>query len=870
MSLESFYGGKQGVSPVIKAKFKYITAEKDEETKKYYDEAYDAKIKITNDILTEEEAVYLNSFFDNANYEKGNTISSWLNLATATLRGHSREYPLITPFVMDECLKLVDYTDVWYGELCIIDTDNKMNPNNGKLYRRTLKQTKNKNRNVGDTLYAEYIGQIVGPSGGIPNFDFGSLDAERKKAAGILPTYEKEIASEDKPLSTNNWDYAYPKDENGTVTNINPQNDYEKIAILSAAQPGGNEANIQMKPGKEVVNNKIMYNDTIRYTWCNVQRRLDGKDDDAWIYLGFEIPYTVYDVNAKEENYTYKDDLFEDKSDSDHPFYKNYIFHIPRGARGIGPEQLFIVGKDNQPKPAVLYDFDAITYDQTADTYSVNTSKIKNPEELTYWVAKWRLYNPKTTDVTDVYQYIGAYKDIKDVQLLADGKIQIQYSNKNNWYDLGTITWITSATASLDDTDDDQGDYGQFKLNINFNNNITNTTPNITIDKNLHLIKNVTYNDDNGQIKFDYSDVNNGILSKTAGNIEYIKSLEINTNKDTDNYGKVTGTKNIKNRPKIDLGTLPLIKSANYDENSGIITFNHANGLEIPSAVINPDDPEKNYGDLISYISKMKVTDNGTIQYQLNTESGNTWHNITDGNTTPKSLRIKDIDDLVIATPTNLNSIQVSSDSSAINGHLYIKYRGDTNYEDLGLVKGNAVVGPVYTLKNGNNPYFDAKDTALRELQNSIYDESSDTDNSVGGNGSGKIKANGEDVTGGLVAAQIKNEGENTEPYTALFYYDTISGTWVSAGLIGEASSDSGSNVFIEQNLMTSSEGIIYPQENDINPEFYFKDGASPWGSISVVNRDNSTYNYENWINSTRPLLGPMPWQTKKPNLISL
>ncbi|MBO6243222.1 MAG: hypothetical protein J6O41_01450 [Clostridia bacterium] len=67
-----------------------------------------------------------------------------------------------------------------------------MNPNNGKLYRRTLKQTKNTNRNVGDTLYAEYIGQIVGPSGGIPNFDFGSLDAERKKAVGELKTYNDE------------------------------------------------------------------------------------------------------------------------------------------------------------------------------------------------------------------------------------------------------------------------------------------------------------------------------------------------------------------------------------------------------------------------------------------------------------------------------------------------------------------------------------------------------------------------------------------------------------------------------------------------------------------------------------------------------
>jgi hypothetical protein len=101
---------------------------------------------------------------------------------------------------MDECLKDINYTDVWYGELCIIDTDNKMNPNNGKLYRRTLKQSDNKFVNTEDTRYAEYIGQIVGPSGGIPQFDFGSLDAERKKAVGELPTYDSELG----PLDNSN------------------------------------------------------------------------------------------------------------------------------------------------------------------------------------------------------------------------------------------------------------------------------------------------------------------------------------------------------------------------------------------------------------------------------------------------------------------------------------------------------------------------------------------------------------------------------------------------------------------------------------------------------------------------------------------
>lgn len=45
-----------------------------------------------------------------------------------------------------------EYTDVFYGEYCIIDTINKSHPDNGKIYRRGYSKP-------------EYIGQVVGPSG---------------------------------------------------------------------------------------------------------------------------------------------------------------------------------------------------------------------------------------------------------------------------------------------------------------------------------------------------------------------------------------------------------------------------------------------------------------------------------------------------------------------------------------------------------------------------------------------------------------------------------------------------------------------------------------------------------------------------------
>ena len=77
-----------------------------------------------------------------------------------------------------------------------------------------------------------------------------------------------------------------------------------------------------MVPGKE----GSTYHDTIRYTWCNVRRNIEGQESDAWVYLGFEIPYVTYDVSSVEENSAYSGAVFVDTSDTNHPFYKKYEF----------------------------------------------------------------------------------------------------------------------------------------------------------------------------------------------------------------------------------------------------------------------------------------------------------------------------------------------------------------------------------------------------------------------------------------------------------------------------------------------------------------------------------------------------------------
>lgn len=449
MALESFYGGKPGFSPVIKAKFKYINNE---------DPAYIAALNSNSDISKD---------------------------------------------TMDECFKDPEYTDVWYGELCIIDTDNKMNPNNGKLYRRTLKKN-NDDRwtSAGNTTYAEYIGQIVGPSGGIPKLDLGGLTAERLKAVGEAPTINTDP---DRFEDISNWEYAYPG-LNGKISTATPSS-YNAIQILEA---GGIEgSNIEMVPGKD----EDEFNDTIKYTWCNVRRTSDNSNVNAWFYLGFQIPYTVFDVDVIEENFTYGQNLeneksFIDNSDPTHPFYKNYEFHIPRGVRGVGLEQVFVINpQDNVPDS--LYEFDAIQYDQENDVYSINEQKKLNPKPTgSYWVGLWRLYNPKTTTITSVYQYLGSYKDIRGVELANDGSLIFTYSDGNQISFNKKIKWIDSINI---DTTKTNSTYGQIKINYNNGSSYSKTLP---------LIKSLLVNDETGKINIQYADRTNEDIIGTINAIK--------------------------------------------------------------------------------------------------------------------------------------------------------------------------------------------------------------------------------------------------------------------------------------------------------------------------------------------------------------
>lgn len=785
MALESFYGGKPGFSPVIKASFKYVNNE---------DPAYQTAL----------------------NNNGGNAAD-------------------LKEYTMDECFKDINYTDVWYGELCIIDTENKMNPNNGKLYRRTLKKAPDDARwtQAGNTTYAEYIGQIVGPSGGVPNLDLGSLNTERKKAVGTEKTYDTDG---NLPLDTSGWDYSYLDETTGLMTNANPQGDFSKIKVLNAG--GVNGENIEMVPGKQ----GTTYHDTIKYTWCNVRRTLDNSNEDAWIYLGFQIPYTVFDTTAVQENYTYNGNVFIDNSNSSHPFYKNYTFHIPRGARGIGPEQIFTVNPKDSNSPSApnpLYNFDAIKYTQSTDTYSIDTTKKKTVTNTeSYWVAMWKLYNPKTTTVNTVYQYLGSYKDVRGVNLADDGTLTFTYSDNSTQGFSKKIKWITSITI---DTTQSSGTYG--KMTVNYNNGSAAFT------KVLPFIKTINFNDSTGKLTTTYADGTTINVKNSSGEdftFVYPKTATVDTNRTSSTYGQFqiksnTGTSILN-------VTLPLIKEITYNE-----TNNSADNGKI-SVLYSNDSTPSVIGNL-TYIKSLAI-DGNTQRVSVTNNKGAT---------TQTSAYLNIVKQFWLDPRGHLLALYNSTyyrptSGTGTNNGLYDEQQANPNSrytQNQTWVKGTATnkiagtdttnwwhdLGLVYE-KTGVKVTSSYEYNGKRDEENHVLTIPSEPSSVASAlnreyvNGKIPIGTDGIDYSGGFVIVEkIKRDTSDTEgKEVGAFYYDYVAGEWKYAGpWTGGDGSGGNSNIYIigpkdsyttaDKNTIVADNGIIYPADNDNDPEIYFIDG---------------------------------------------
>ena len=290
-----------------------------------------------------------------------------------------------------------NYKTVNYDEYIIIDTENKNNQDNGKIYRRGYDY----NNDIGGAIYE---GQIVGPSGPAPKVEFSTFDE---------------------------------------IDTLNIPNESEVI---------NSEGSVELIPGKDGNN----YNDSIKYKAVSIRTK---NADDSKVVIGFKVPYTVFDFTTESvEPYNTDGDyidtsaIIHDKNEN-HPFYEKWNIKIPKGIKGNSIENLRIEkvnGKDrlmydirnfnnkrdgeitsidlgsyNMIKNISLNDNGTLKIEYTYDDAVIYDKKIK-------WITKTEI-SPKgkikITYNTGVTQELNeAIKWINNITMTETGQIQITYN----------------------------------------------------------------------------------------------------------------------------------------------------------------------------------------------------------------------------------------------------------------------------------------------------------------------------------------------------------------------------------------------------------------------------------------------------------
>ena len=343
--MESFYGGRQGASFVIKKSFKYVNTE---------DNAY----------------------------------------KTATASVPDSE-------VMEACLSNPNYTDVWYNEYCIIDTVNKNNPNNGRIFRRRLP-----NETVDGKPY-EDIGQIVGPSSGAAMLSLVSGLEANQNALGNFK---------------NNWD-ALGLQVGNTLKYAETVAD--KNAIGSLKENVANLTNHGLVKGVEFDDNGnvIKQHKEIKYNWFNVRKNTEDNNGvvECWCHIGFEIPCTVVTAQAATTGPLNPVSVEEASRSKDNPFWYDLSFKIPRGLHGVSVKEIFIAENHSART------FGQLTYSTETGKYSVSSGTIAYNYKA--WFCK--LYIEELNATYDFY--IGKVVEIKNVTFDQNtGVLTVSYHNQNN------------------------------------------------------------------------------------------------------------------------------------------------------------------------------------------------------------------------------------------------------------------------------------------------------------------------------------------------------------------------------------------------------------------------------------------------------
>ena len=547
-----------------------------------------------------------------------------------------------------------NYTAVHYDEHVMINTVNKNDPDNGKIYRRGY----DFNNSLGG---AEFVGTIVGPAGRAPMVEMSTISEIKRKS--VQQGYEDRFSSGSYKVN------------------------------------GGN-----LVPGKTGTEE---YNDEI--TWaCYSIRNSNGEDSTA--YVGFTFPYLVIDYTTESvspyRNGAYQDNVNVERTDDEsHPFYEKWNLKIPRGIKGNCAQNFRVITASSQVEPytgkpddinnnrqILVYDYynyetyengdpktlflgdynmidnitindeGTITIDYSHDNDSVWTKKLKWVKSVTLNTETGLLtivYN-HTTDASGNPTTYTTYLDwIDSVNVADDGTVTFGHTHEADTVFSKKIKWVTGVTINNNGT-------VTFKWNNGTADTIFNNIIKWISSVNLAADGTLTVGYNNGVADSVFSKVVKWITDVQIANDG---TVTVSYNNDDPAYIASQRLKWINDITLTENGTL----TVSYNNNSADTIF--ANRIRwLTNATLanngtftlswNNETADTVYANMFKWISGMTVAADGTVTF--------TWNN-GDSNTVYNNL-MKWISGCVV---------NVGSDEGSGNQKLHITWNDGTE-EDIG------------------------------------------------------------------------------------------------------------------------------------------------------------------------------------------
>ena len=355
---------------------------------------------------------------------------------------------------MDEKFENPAYNTVWYGEYCIIDTMNKNDKDNGKVFRRTGNHTINEGSQ--DTRYAEYIGQIIGPAGGIPNVELESSETLDNKFKNL----------------NNGLVYYYGTKNNGSEGYIQDNAGASNQALIQKSV----KTNVDYVSGKTYYYDRNDEKPALKYKFYTFQSNdkdaASGAFPIATVGIAFEIPYVDFDITNVEG--VTPDQGFSITSNERNKFYREYTIKAPMNIPGPALKNIgTYTTSDEQISRKTIYDiskteFKTIEGESGSRLVLSDGAKISDPFASSSKIEIGKLYYYDTQKENGI---VKGYTPVKDS------------NNQDAWFYIKDIYEIKQIELSTDRTTSDNT-FGRF--------NIISTSGSSLLDQKIPFLEDLT------------------------------------------------------------------------------------------------------------------------------------------------------------------------------------------------------------------------------------------------------------------------------------------------------------------------------------------------------------------------------------------